>query len=381
MEWLSSVFKNQFMVLFLVTALGLLVGRIKIGTFSLETSGCLFVGLVFGYYGFKVTHDLFTFSLIIFVTTVGLLAAKDIGYVVKKYGLQFVFLGLFITFIGAVATYIFTTMYGQSIDPYLVSGVYTGAYTSSPGLAAAVEATNNNPNITIGHAVAYPIGVLIVILFVDFAPAIFGINVKKERETYTAERAKEVAQNAGGQEKFSWVAFALSIVVGIIIGNIPIPVPGVGTIKLESTGGVLISSLLLGYIGKVGPIDFRMPKNILANLREMGLAFFLTIVGLEGGAGFVGVVQKYGIILLVISFIAGIVGMVGGFLVGRYVFHINWVLLAGAICGGMTSTPGLGAAVEAVGTDEVAAGYGAAYPFALFGMVLFTILLHRFLGM
>lgn len=381
MEWLSSLFGNQFMIFFLVTALGLLLGKVKIGTFSLETSGCLFAGLVFGYFGYKVNHDLFTFSLIIFVASVGLLAAKDIGYVVKKYGFQFAFLGLFITFIGAAATYVFTITYGKTIDPYLVSGVYTGAYTSSPGLAAAVEATNNNLNITIGHAVAYPVGVLIVILFMNLAPAIFRIDAKKEREAYTAERAKDTAQDYGATKNFSWIAFSLAVVAGIIIGNIPIPVPGVGIIKLESTGGVLISALLLGYIGKIGPVDFRMSKNVLANLREMGLAFFLTVVGLEGGAGFVGVVQKYGIILLVIAFIGGAVGMIGGFLVGRYVFRINWVLLSGAICGGMTSTPGLGAAVEAAGTDEVAAGYGAAYPFALFGMVLFTILLHQFLGM
>ena len=65
------------------------------------------------------------------------------------------------------------------------------------------------------------------------------------------------------------------------------------------------------------------------------------------------------------------------FLLGRYVFKLNWVLLVGAICGGMTSTPGLGAAIDALDSDEPAAGYGATYPFALLGMIVFTILLHR----
>ncbi|MCK5762889.1 MAG: hypothetical protein KAH05_02100, partial [Clostridiales bacterium] len=54
-----------------------------------------------------------------------------------------------------------------------------------------------------------------------------------------------------------------------------------------------------------------------------------------------------------------------------------WIMLAGAICSGMTSTPGLGATVEAVGSDDPAAGYGATYPFALLGMVIFTIILHN----
>lgn len=66
-----------------------------------------------------------------------------------------------------------------------------------------------------------------------------------------------------------------------------------------------------------------------------------------------------------------------GFFVGKYAFRINWVMLSGAICGGMTSTPGLGAAIDAVGSDEPAAGYGAVYPFALLGMVLFSIILNR----
>ena len=52
-------------------------------------------------------------------------------------------------------------------------------------------------------------------------------------------------------------------------------------------------------------------------------------------------------------------------------------MLSGAICGGMTSTPGLGAATDAVGSDDPGAGYGATYPFALFGMVIFTIILNK----
>lgn len=70
--------------------------------------------------------------------------------------------------------------------------------------------------------------------------------------------------------------------------------------------------------------------------------------------------------------------MLSGLLVGKYALGINWIMLSGAICGGMTSTPGLGAAVAAVGgKDDPAAGYGATYPFALFGMVIFTIILHK----
>jgi len=66
------------------------------------------------------------------------------------------------------------------------------------------------------------------------------------------------------------------------------------------------------------------------------------------------------------------VSLVTGFVLGRCVFRLNWVLLAGAIPGAMTSTPGLGAAIESTGCDECSAGYGATYPAAIFCMVLFT---------
>jgi putative transport protein len=56
---------------------------------------------------------------------------------------------------------------------------------------------------------------------------------------------------------------------------------------------------------------------------------------------------------------------------------LNWIILAGAICGGMTSTPGLGAAVDSLGSDKPASGYGAAYPFALLTKVILVIILHK----
>jgi len=77
------------------------------------------------------------------------------------------------------------------------------------------------------------------------------------------------------------------------------------------------------------------------------------------------------------SLIVGAIAIMAGFIVGRYVFKLNWIVLSGAICGGMTSTPGLGAATDACGSDDPASGYGATYPFALFGMVVFTIVLMK----
>ncbi len=457
-----SLILNPFVLMFITITLGLLFGKIKFGKFSFGTSGALFVGLAVGWavYGFaqkiylagdesaagwkaavqimsgnggKVVNTyFFSAALIVFVAAVGLLAAKDLGIVLKKYGAKFVVLGLLITFVGAGATYA-CTAFCKDTNQYAVTGVYTGAMTSSPGLASALETAEiqatdladryeqasdldrqslirvltlnekysgltaeNTASLTqemkldfvnqataqvgIGSAVGYPFGVIIVILAVNFLNVIFKFDVEEEKKKHRLEM--EAARNIQGVREiptteFSIISFALVCFVGYLIGSIKIYMGPLGYVSLESTGGVLIGALLLGYIGKIGPISFRMDTKVLGIIRELGLAFFLAIVGLNYGYGAVAALTGSGITLALVSLFVGAVSIMVGFLVGRYLFKLNWIMLSGAICGGMTSTPGLGAATDAVGSDEPGAGYGATYPFALFGMVIFTIILNK----
>ncbi|MBS4534699.1 hypothetical protein GOQ29_03615 [Clostridium sp. D2Q-14] len=440
--------------MFLAVFTGLLFGKIKFGKFNFGVSGALFTGIVIGWVitkyanGFSegstgyssaqnmlsvgvIPKDFFNLFLILFVAAVGLLAAKDMNVVIKKYGTKFILLGLVITCIAAGATYVMTIL-SEDSNPYEVAGVYTGALTSSPGLAAAIETAtdhatdkiaefddmNDNEKIKIakeldidseeitkegfqltseqksefinnaeagigaGHAIGYPFGVLVVILAVNFFPNIFKLDVEKERKLYREEM--EAARKAANVKEiktvsFDLIAFSVACLFGYTIGQITIPLGPLGDFSLGATGGVLIGSLLLGYIGKIGPLYFRMDSNILSVVRQLSLAFFLAIVGLRYGFVVINSVvsSTAGAYLALVSLVVGVVGMLIGFLIGRYVFKLNWLMLSGAICGGMTSTPGLGAAIEAAGSDEPAAGYGATYPFALLGMVLFTIILHK----
>lgn len=459
---------NPFVLMFITIVLGLLFGKIKFGKFSFGTSGALFVGLAIGWFVYRYASNLysagdetaagwkaaqtiiegngekvintyfFSAALIIFVAAVGLLAAKDLGIVIKKYGAKFVALGLLITLVGAGMTYACTAFF-KGTNQYAVAGVYTGAMTSSPGLASALETaeihatemaenyvdeSDNNKEaiinvlnlndeykdltventseldeqmkrnfinqatgqVGIGHAVGYPFGVIIVILAVNFLNLIFKFDVEEEKKRYKLEMeaARNIRnENTAGKIKeikatgFSITSFAMVCFAGYLIGSVEIYMGPLGYVSLESTGGVLIGALILGYIGKIGPFTFRMDSKVLGIVRELGLAFFLAIVGLNYGYGAVDAVTGSGITLAAVSLIVGFVAIMVGFLVGRYAFHLNWIMLSGAICGGMTSTPGLGAATEAVGSDDPGAGYGATYPFALFGMVIFTIILHK----
>lgn len=445
---------NPFILMFLAVSTGLLFGKIKFGKFNFGVSGTLFTGIIIGWLitkyanGFSeniagydaaqgmlsvgiIPKNFFSLFLILFVAAVGLLAAKDMDVVVKKYGGKFILLGLVITFVAAGTTYAITFLSDDS-NSYEVAGVYTGALTSSPGLAAAIETatdhstdkiatfgdmsdkekikiageldidpeeateegfqltedqkslfiSNAEAGIGAGHAIGYPFGVLVVILAVNFFPNIFRLDVEKERTLYRAEMEAARKSTKVREIKtvsFDLIAFTVACLVGYTIGQITIPLGPLGDFSLGSTGGVLIGSLVLGYIGKIGSLHFRMNSNILSVVRQLSLAFFLGIVGLRYGATVIDSVTSSpaGAYLALVSLVVGVVGMLIGFFVGRYVFKLNWLMLSGAICGGMTSTPGLGAAIEASGSDEPAAGYGATYPFALLGMVLFTIILHK----
>lgn len=452
---LIEIMTNPFILMFLAVATGLLFGKVKFGKFNFGVSGALFTGLIIGWGIYKfgnniiqtgeeakgydaamsmlnqgiISSNFFRMALIFFVAAVGLLAAKDMGAVLKKYGAKFILLGFIITFVGAATTY-GATLLGLSDNPYEVAGVYTGALTSSPGLGAAIETAkghasdfgndfenlsvqekdrmllminptgdlthenttqltddqkqayikNAEASVGVGHAIGYPFGVIIVIFAVNFFHRIFRMDVSEEKRRFAKEMdeaRKAVKTKQVSEVPFSLIAFSLTCILGYMVGSIKIFMGPLGYFSLGSTGGVLIVGLVLGYIGKIGPLTFRMSPKALTLIREIGLAFFLAIVGLRYGYRAVDAVMGSGLYLVFVSCAVGVIAMLVGFFIGRYVFKLNWVMLSGAICGGMTSTPGLGAAIDALESDDPAAGYGATYPFALLGMVLFTIILHK----
>lgn len=371
--------KNPYLLLFLSIFFGILLGKIKIKNFKLGSSGALFSGLIIGWYSTSLFNEqtivklnsefqqFFLFSLILFISSIGLIASKDLDKIIKKYGIKFLIMAFFITFTGFITTYIFSR-FGNK---YEFVGIYSGALTSSPGLATALEtAPNHEKEIISGYTFGYIPGVLAVILSMYIFPYIFKINIKNEKKTLM----EEMHFVEDKEEKFDFLAYSLVIIIGILIGNYTFDFNYI-SFKLGITGGVLLSSLFLGKLGKVWIFDFRMNKKILKTLQEFGLLMFLSSVGLKSGYNTLNNLNIQTLSLMLYSFIIAIISITLGFLFGKYVLKINWIILSGSVCGGMTSTPGLGAAMDANASEEVAIGYGATYPFALLGMVIFNKIL------
>ena len=373
-QYLSSLLSNPIFLLSVAVFTGLVLGNLKIKGVGLGTSGALFTGIIMGWLGVKVPSVFFMWNLLIFVTAVGLLSSKDIVGVIKRYGYRFVVLSVAVTGAGALATYFMALVFSGSVEPLLVGGTYTGALTSSPGLGAALEVSGGDPLITIGYTIAYPFGVVAVVLFVQLIPLFLKLDLVGEREILVKiiHDSNPVSTPGKGSVPFTLASFILCMIGGVLFGTITIPIPMVGDFSLGSTGGALIFALFAGALGNIGPFPMRLDGLVLSALRTFSLAYFLAVMGIQAGPDIPRILVEHGFALVSIGAVSAIVSLLVGLIVGRCFFKLNWVIFLGAIPGAMTSTPGLGAAIESTGSDECSAGYGATYPTAIFCMVLFT---------
>ena len=178
--------EEHYITLFIIIALGFIIGRIKIRGISLDVSAVIFVALLFGHYGYTVPKDIQYIGLLLFIFTVGIQAGPGFFHAFKSKGIQLSIMAGTLVLSSAIITVVMAYIF--HIDMKIATGLFTGALTSTPGLAVAIDATQS-PLASIGYGVAYPFGVLGVILFVKILPNMLGINIKEEEE-----RIKQVEQ-------------------------------------------------------------------------------------------------------------------------------------------------------------------------------------------
>ena len=376
----ESVLGNTLMIVFLVAVIGYLVGSIKIRGVELGTAGVLLVALVFGHFGFEVPDLVRELGLICFVTSVGFIAGPKFFRNFKINARSYILLGVIIIAAGALTTVGIIELAGVPSD--ISVGMMSGALTSTPGLAAAIDATGS-ANASVGYGIAYPFGVVGVVLFVQLVPKFLKTDMAAERARF------EAAQNVGDEEfhktkkeelfyadSMGFFPFALAIVLGIILAKIVIPLPGGAEFSLGTSGGPLIAGLILGHFGKIGRLSMKVEKHVLECLREFGLALFLIGAGVEAGAGFVEILQEEGLVLFIYGALITLIPMFVGYFFAAKLLKLSLFNSLGSICGGMTSTPALGTLIRVTETDDVASAYAATYPVAL----VFVVLGCQFIG-
>ncbi len=524
--------EEPLLLLFVILFLGSVLGQTKIKGLSLGSSGVLIVAMVFGHFGYQISPTVQNLGLSLFIVAVGLQAGPRFFRMMRSSGIIFGIIGLLIVLVAAITTIIVSKVF--NLSPALSIGLMTGALTSTPGLAAALQATKD-PLASVGYGIAYPFGVLAVVLFVQLLPRLLKVDLVKDlkektdpvknedspelitievtnpainkrtlkelrfdkynsvvisrvirgdrniialndtvilkgdrlvavglrvdldrlchdigrevdtnlinsdhvklrkvvvdseeligknlrelqlRRTYgvtvtrmerggfefnqnqkwrlergdvltmvsSEDRLKEVeklfSRKSLAVTNVHVFSLSLILLIGILVGMVPITLPGLGSITLGVAGGPLFVALIIGHFGKVGPVKARyfQPSNQV--IRDIGLVLFLAGAGTTAGQGIVDVIQTEGLRLVFGGALITIVPVVVGYFIARKLYRLSIVHSLGALCGGLTSTPGLGAVNQLIDSEDPSIAYAAAYPFALIFVAIASQLLVFFL--
>ncbi len=540
---ISDVLRSNSLILcFLVIACGMGLGSLRLAGMSFGTSGVLFAGLVFGHFGqqqgWHMPDGIGELGLVLFVYAVGLGAGPTFFRAFRDQGRQLAFLGIVTVVVGALITWLLSVV--LHVPGELATGVFAGSMTSTPALAAGMEAAQaagqEGLAVSIGYGMAYPVGVVFVVVFVQFLPkvlhinmamlgddmqrrldaknridrflvrisnpAVFGkqlhdlrlldqvsgqitrvlngdqlipirpdhvfqegqvvllvtdantaemmtmilgepshekvvINADRDRailvvtsprmvnrplgelhlrsqygvtvariERYgvdfvpnastsfaMADRATVVGEpeglkafeHAAGHRmrrvhETDLMSLGFGLVVGIMIGMIPIRIPGLGEFSLGLAGGPLLAGLLFAHFGRFMGIVGHMPIAARILTQSIGLAFFLASAGFKAGGKFVLMVETYGATPFVMSAVVTVVALIIGFCIARYALRMDVMQALGGMCGAMTSTAGIGAVASKTDCDVPVISYAAAYPAALVMMTIGAQLMIRILG-
>ena len=540
MSFWSEVAGSPFVTLFLIIAIGVTIGSVRVGGVTLGAAGVFFVALVMGHWKWTLPGEITELGLVLFVYAVGLQAGSRFFSILHGRGLAFLMVGVAATFGGALVTVGLAKWLGFSSS--LAAGVYAGATTCTPALAALLDAVQRQiPDdvhlATVGYGATYPFSVVAVVVAIQLLPRILRTSAADAALQYrTEELAKtppleegvfritnpncadrtvesiqelhvsqsvicrikqhgvmqsakpelvvglgDVVKAVGTRaellkleallgnrvdepmydptgnvtserlvvsqrgvvgksfrelclwERFgvaatrlrrdgiemtprgeltlepgdvlrvvgsraditavtailgreerrlnetSIVPFAAGIVLGAVVGKIPISMPGGLQAHLGLAGGVFVVALLMGHLGGIGPVRAYVPHAVKYFARELGLYMFLAGVGVVAGQRFVATLMETGPSLI----IAGALITLSTIAVAAVLMFLvlRWNLLqgAGALCACMTNPPGLAAAANLADSDAAAVGFASIYPIALIAKILFAPFIFLFL--
>jgi putative transport protein len=195
------------------------------------------------------------------------------------------------------------------------------------------------------------------------------------------DRKDELRRHFGDTVKaaaeFSYVSLGLGMVLGVLLGLIPIPIPGVGVVTLGIGGGPLIVALILGKLRRTGPLLWTMPLPANIVLRNFGLAMFLATVGVNAGQPFVRTVAESGFTMLFIGVAVLLTTALIVLVAGHYLLKIPYDDLVG-VASGATGNPAiLVYSTKMAPTDRPDIGYAMIFP----SMTLVKVIAAQIVGL
>lgn len=193
------------------------------------------------------------------------------------------------------------------------------------------------------------------------------------------ERMREVTRFFGDSwralSEIDVAVFGLGIALGLLVGAIPLPLPGGATFSLGSAGGPLLVGLALGAIGRTGPIVWQLPFNANLTLRQTGVILFLAGVGTRSGYQFASTVADGGLPIVGAGALVTVATAVTMLLVGHHLLRIPTPVLTGLVAGVHTQPAVLAFASDRAGNEAPDLGYATVFPVATVVKILLAQLL------
>ena len=328
---------NPVAVLSLVLRLGYLVGKTKIRGFEAgSVTGVLFVGLLFGHFGFEPHPIVQSIGFTLFIFSVGLQAGPSFFSVIREDGSKYLTLAAVIGGIGFALALGFSRVLG--LEPGASAGLLAGGLTSSPTLAAAQEAVRSGQvpappgytpdqimtNITTAYAITYIFGLAGLILIIRFLPRMLGLDLPSEAAKLEASRRGGVEDRVHALNDIVVRAYRVTNerLVGARLAQAYERLPGRVSIEKIRRGGELIpltpetelelgdEICLVGFLdefvaraGNVGPelsdaelLDVHIESVRVVILRTKVKAFTTSLAEITAENGcFVSKIQRLGV--------------------------------------------------------------------------------------
>lgn len=205
MNWFYDLFfgagiAHTVVVFAVAIAVGILLGKVKVWGISLGVTWVLFVGIFLSHFGMRIDPSTLgfikEFGLILFVYSIGMQVGPGFFSAFKRGGIRLNLFAILIVLLGVATTLVIFWVTGTPITTMV--GILSGAVTNTPGLGAAQQAYSDmggqDPTIAMGYAVAYPLGVIGIILVYMLLRGLFRVNYEKETEAAQHRAAEKMAR-------------------------------------------------------------------------------------------------------------------------------------------------------------------------------------------
>ncbi|WP_108651464.1 aspartate:alanine antiporter [Dongshaea marina] len=205
-DLLQLLHHSDALLMFVILAIGLALGRIRIGSFQIgNTIGVLFAALLFGQMGFHISPNIESVGFMLFIFCVGIEAGPHFFSIFFRDGIRYIALTLVILISAEAIAFICAHLF--NLGPGLTAGILAGSLTSTPALVAAQDALQNGmlhatghsdmqailSDMSIGYALTYLIGLVGLMVMIRYKPTLLGIDLEHESRKVARERGLDTS--------------------------------------------------------------------------------------------------------------------------------------------------------------------------------------------